>query len=163
MPAGLAALGAIARLLPTRNTGSALAPNRDCDSPARKSGASLPDPGLDRLVADDDYAAAASGRQGFFNRTKLADGLAKTDPESWVDQARIMIDGVGVRVYVWKTTETPIVHAGVFGGFTVRANATACGLDSGADREQSVDMPESGLVCQRCFPELWPGARPRAS
>ena len=140
-----------------------LAPNRDCDSPARKSGASLPDPGLDRLVADDDYGAAASGRQGFFNRTKLADGPAKTDPEGWVGQARIMIDGVGVRVNVWKPTESPIVHAGVFGGFTVRANATAYGLDSGADWEQSAEMPESGLVCERCFPELWPGARSRAS
>jgi hypothetical protein len=74
-----------------------------------------------------------------------------------------MIDGVGIRVYVWKPTETPIVHAGVFAGFTVRANATACGLDSGADWEQSAEMPESGLVCQRCFPELWPGARPSAS
>jgi hypothetical protein len=74
-----------------------------------------------------------------------------------------MIDGVGIRVYVWKPTETPIVHAGVFAGFTVRANATACGLDSEADWEQSAEMPESGLVCQRCFPELWRGARPSAS
>jgi hypothetical protein len=74
-----------------------------------------------------------------------------------------MIDGVGVRVNVWKPTESPIVHAGVFGGFTVRANATAYGLDSGADWEQSAEMPESGLVCERCFPELWPGARSRAS
>ena len=116
-----------------------------------------------RLVANDDYGAAASGRQGFFNRTKLADGPAKTDPEGWVGQARIMIDGVGVRVNVWKPTENPIVHAGVFGGFTARANATAYGLDSGADWEQSAEMPESGLVCERCFPELWPGARSRAS
>ena len=35
----------------------------------RKSGVTLPDPGRDRLVADDDYGAAASGRQGFFNTT----------------------------------------------------------------------------------------------
>jgi hypothetical protein len=45
-------------------------------------GASQPDPGVDRLVADDDYGA--NGRQGLFNRTKLADGPAKSDPEGWL-------------------------------------------------------------------------------
>jgi hypothetical protein len=136
-----------------------LAPNRDCDSPARKSGPLLADSAgrQRRLRSGGEWAA------GIFQSHQIGRWAAKRDPEGWVGQARIMIDGVGVRVNVWKPTESPIVHAGVFGGFTVRANATAYGLDSGADWEQSAEMPESGLVCERCFPELWPGARSRAS
>jgi hypothetical protein len=73
---------------------------------------------------------------GIFQSHQIGRGAREIGSRGLVGQARVMIDGVGVRIYVWKPTENPIVHAGVFGGFTGRANATACGLDSGADWEQ---------------------------
>src|ERR1700682_2799890 len=43
-------------------------------------GASQPDPGVDRLVADDEYGVAAIGGKD----CSIADGPAKSDPEGWL-------------------------------------------------------------------------------